>query len=239
MWWGRRDLRSRGASLAFSLPPRSEQPLGYHVCSLDPDSLPWWVRAPHRPLPLAPSKVEVEAGTSPRAVLSSQVSVFCCCCHRPRAAREPVSCGFPGPGAGLCPGVARGCGPARRNALRWSPWALAGGWSYKGAKVGAAAWRTPFIPTAHLLRLTHFSLGKGLLGSDGDVLHKVRRRKPPPIHTHNPGASSPPSKPNNGSRSGGCSLSPTEERRSPGCSAEFGVRERPSDCQRDRERLRE
>lgn len=105
MWWGRRDLRSRGASLAFSLPPRSEQPLGYHVCSLDPDSLPWWVRAPHRPLPLAPSKVEVEAGTSPRAVLSSQVSVFCCCCHRPRAAREPVSCGFPGPGAGLCRGL--------------------------------------------------------------------------------------------------------------------------------------
>lgn len=145
----------------------------------------------------------------------------------------------PGSGSRALSGVARGCGPARRNALRWSPWALAGGWSYKGAKVGAAAWRTAFIPTAHLLRLTHFSLGKGLLGSDGDVLHKVRRRKPPPIHTHNPGASSPPSKPNSGSRSGGCSLSPTEERRSPGCSAEFGVRERPSDCQRDRERLRE
>lgn len=139
MWWGRRGLRSRGASLAFSLPPRSEQPLGYHVCSLDPGSLPWWVRAPHRPLPLAPSKVEVEAGTSPRAVLSSQVSVCCCCFQSPRAAREPVSCGFPGPGAGLCPGVARGCGPARRNALRWSPWALAGGWSYKGAKVGTGA----------------------------------------------------------------------------------------------------
>lgn len=39
------------ASLAFSLSPRSKQPLDHHVCSLDPRSLPRWVRAPPRPFP--------------------------------------------------------------------------------------------------------------------------------------------------------------------------------------------
>ena len=48
------------------------------------------------PLPLAPSGVE--AGVSPRAVFSSQVSV-CCCCRNLRAAREPVSYVFTGQGS--------------------------------------------------------------------------------------------------------------------------------------------
>lgn len=63
-----------------SLPGPSSPSSTNHVGILDPGSLPRWVRAPPRPLPLAPS--EVEAGVSPRAVLSPQVSV--CCCRRSR-----------------------------------------------------------------------------------------------------------------------------------------------------------
>lgn len=83
-----------------SLAGLSSQPLDYHVCSLDPRSLPRWVRAPPRRLPLRRGE---EAGASPRAALSLQVSV--CCCRSPRAAREPVSCGVPG---------RQGWAPARR-----------------------------------------------------------------------------------------------------------------------------
>lgn len=64
----------------------------------------------------------------------------------------------------------------------------------QGARAGTAAWLTPFIPTACLLQLPRLSLAKELLGSDGDSLRKVQRRKPPTFPS--------PSKPSRLSRLG-------------------------------------
>lgn len=52
MWWGRKGLPSREPPLHFPSLPGPSSPLDHHVCSLDPRSLPRWVRAP--PLPPSP-----------------------------------------------------------------------------------------------------------------------------------------------------------------------------------------
>lgn len=128
---------TRGASRtlalpAFSLSPRSKQPLSHHVRSLDPGSQPWWVRAPDDPVPLLRW---VEAGASPRAFLFAGVCLLLL----------PGPAGSEGAGESGSWGASRrsqGLSPRVQTGLRSSPLGIGqrardgrrGGWSRRVAR---------------------------------------------------------------------------------------------------------
>ena len=137
----------------------------------------------------------------------------------------------PARGARLRPGGGMACGRARGIALRWSRWAKAGYRSVRARGLALLPGSPHSYPQPVYSSFPVCRLRRSSWGPMGTVFARCREGSLP---------HSPPPASRADCQGSGYSLSPTEGNTSPGCFAAFGIREKPSDCQRgQRERDRE